>query len=1242
LCLPAPEAVRNSVTRVWNERVLKAGTIRISAILVLGLVIQVDVLTAQERNDEVRGRITTDSGVPIAGADVFVTIAPSAQTLRAVSDSSGLYSLAISGGTGEYLFYAGALGRKPFRRRLTGQGRDTVFTVDVQLGSATVVLNAVRVEGVKARPIRTLGGDPLEAGTNSIDKTVDGVFGALPPNLQGNLTAIAALVPGLTLRPDGYSALGVGSGQNQTTLNGLSVPSGDLPRRAQAKTRFSTSPWDPSLGGFSGVLSSVMLSKGQNISERSGEIAIDAPQLQFSDPAAKRLGQKFTNLDFSGSGSGALALDRLFYTYAAQLTRRSTFANSLLDLDPTALRTTGVAVDSASRLLRMLDTLGVELHRNDIPLHETVATTASFLARVDHDSRGTGDNGESGPAWWFSGYGSFRSSSAVAISPLVPPTSGGRGTDAIVGLQGLYSKYLGSRRNYLNETSSGLSLTAERSIPYLNIPSANVLVASDDGTGNAALGSLRFGSGALAYDRRTWSWEVVNQTAFLWHHRSDFPLKLSLRSRLDGFQRREGANRLGTYNFSSLSAVATNTPSSFSRTLDAPRTTGGQWLGTASLGGEWTRSQLTLMGGVRIDGNVFTGMPAQNPRVAQLFGHPTNHAPNGFGVSPRLGFTWRYTGSRGFTANGNPVSSVNRGGTQLRGGIGRFRSQLPSTLLSNAIVSTGLAGATRNLLCVGPATPVPDWNAYARDASLIPAECMGPSALIDSGVGVRLFDRSYAPPESWRAALGWTSTIGGMHVAVDGVYSLNLHQPSSVDLNFTGRDRFTLADEGRPVFVPSASIDPRTGLVSVSGGRVSPMFGRVVKSVSDLRGAARQLTAYAIPNLPDRFGLVTLAYTYAEAKAQVRGFDQTTGRDPRAVEWAPDPYTPRHSVLLQAARVFSKFGITTSIRAVSGSRYTPMVAGDINGDGLSNDRAFVFDPSAVGDTAVSRRLSALLGSGPSRVRDCLQRQIGRIAEPNSCVAPWSTTTNATVYFFPALPGTGGRTQVSLSLSNPIGGLDLLLHGANHLHGWGTSPLPDPVLYRVRAFDTSTSRFRYEVNPRFGSASPATSVFRNPFRVTLDVRIDLGRPYAEQQLDQGLRIRPSMRGTRAPADSIKKRYMEQNFTDVFGYLLSISDSLALSQHQIEQMEKEREALNARADAIYGELASYLAALPNAYDRQLALKHISDADERAWDAIYAERGFIKQLLTPGQIRLLPSDVYQMVTVANYRRRFFFGGF
>jgi hypothetical protein len=279
--------------------------------------------------------------------------------------------------------------------------------------------------------------------------------------------------------------------------------------------------------------------------------------------------------------------------------------------------------------------------------------------------------------------------------------------------------------------------------------------------------------------------------------------------------------------------------------------------------------------------------------------------------------------------------------------------------------------------------------------------------------------------------------------------------------------------------------------------------------------------------------------------------------------------------------------------------------------------------------------------GSPAAKSCLTPQAGTIAALNSCTGPWSATMNAGVFIFPTIPYTSDRARVSLTLYNVLGGLDELIHGNTHLQGWGMTPLPDPILLRVRGFDPASNAFLYDVNPRFGSTSLQTTSLRVPFRVTLDVSIDIGHSSAEQELDQNLRLRPSLVGTHAPVDSVKSRYMTRNFSDFFGFLLvRMKDSLALTNDQMRRMQDEREALRRRADTIYTRLAEYLVSLPEGYDRKAAIKKITDAGDQVWTEIDNEGKFLKQLLTPAQIRLLPPPIFNMIQAPDVHSRFFFG--
>jgi hypothetical protein len=322
------------------------------------------------------------------------------------------------------------------------------------------------------------------------------------------------------------------------------------------------------------------------------------------------------------------------------------------------------------------------------------------------------------------------------------------------------------------------------------------------------------------------------------------------------------------------------------------------------------------------------------------------------------------------------------------------------------------------------------------------------------------------------------------------------------------------------------------------------------------------------------------------------------------------------------------------------------VAGDVNGDGWFGDRAFIFDPSAAGmDTALARGLRDVLTSGSQSARNCLQSQLKTLAGRNSCVGPWSATMNASI-IASNIPRTDNRLIVTLNLSNPLGGLDQLLHGSDHLRGWGTTPFADGTLYQVRGFDAAAKRYLYQVNPRFGNTNPSANTFRSPFRLTLDVRMTLGHSSQEQAVVLNLRVKPPLAGTRATVDTIKNRYLLGNasgangYSDIYKLMLRFADSLALSRDQVEKIQARQKVMLSRADSLYGELAKYLVALPPDFSAKDAAKRVADAETDIWNIIYGEAPFLKELLTPGQIRLLPPPLFNMVTSPKPGGRFYYG--
>jgi len=249
----AVAALVPSTTQIARELLMRRNPAALAAVL-LSVLSLAQSAKAQARPHVIQGRVTSDSGAAISAADVFVTIAPSAEIVSAKSDATGNYRLTIANATGEYILNISALGYRNFHQRVTIKPGDSVATVNAKLAVNVQQVAAVRVQAQRPRPPRSFGQETGAPGTDGTNKTIDGVVNALPPELAGNIDAMAGLVPGLSLTSGGFSAFGLGADANMKTLNGMNFSGDAVPRDMNTSTRFISSPWDPTRGGFSGAL----------------------------------------------------------------------------------------------------------------------------------------------------------------------------------------------------------------------------------------------------------------------------------------------------------------------------------------------------------------------------------------------------------------------------------------------------------------------------------------------------------------------------------------------------------------------------------------------------------------------------------------------------------------------------------------------------------------------------------------------------------------------------------------------------------------------------------------------------------------------------------------------------------------------------------------------------------------------------------------------------------------------------
>jgi hypothetical protein len=1213
---------------------------------------QTPVAAPELRHEIVRGTVTAapPAGTrapnkPLGGVDVIVTRGPDRAFKSTKTDQSGSYSIDWPDGTGDYLVHISAPGYDTFRKRVTRAGSDTVYVVDVALrATAAQTLGPVVTTARRPRPDRN---PAFGADVGASEQLSGGLVGKLPPDVDGDLAAIGATMPGVTQTNGGISVLGLGADQNSTTLNGMAFSGADVPRDATTRVRVSASAYDPTRGWFSGANTNVELQPGNLFGGRRSHFTLDAPTFQYTDPVSARLGQRFTNGNVSLGADGELIENKWYYNMGLQGGRKAATVTSLASANADLLEHAGVSSDSAARFLSLLRSAGVPLTLNSIP-SSAITDNISFIGRFDRTPFDPETLGPAKTTWGLTAYAKLTRSGALATTPTATAGHAAKSSQEIASLGAQHSTYFG--RDYLADTRSTFSLTRNSIDPYSRLPDARVRVESDFDDATAGVASLQFGgNGAPAGNSKQWTWENATDIQFYASGTPRHRVKLSGDVRLDGYSQQITPNSLGTYFYNSLTDLANATPSSFTRTLNAPERTGAEWNGFVAASDLWRiNPSWQILYGARVEGNAFTDAPAYNPVVEQLFGARTDHSPNAFHVSPRFGFNYNRTGQIRNTQIASPLGRFT--GTTpgvLRGGFGEFRGLTPAALLSNALVSTGLPGSQSRLSCIGASVPAANWAAFASQASAIPSACAGGvSTFADASPTVLLFDPVWSMARSWRGNLAWSSVVKSFNYTVEGLYSLNLNQPGTYDLNFKNSPVFTLPDEGRAVFANASSIVPASGLVSPTDARVSNNYARVVSARGDARSVSKQGTIIISPNLAgtgfSNF-YVAGSYTLSSIRALQRGFDATTFGSPTERAWTRGDLDARHQLLLQAGYATNNITFTMLGRLQSGLPFTPVVSGDVNGDGVANDRAFVFDPVRVADPSLAQGMRDLVASSPSSVRNCITRQFNRAAGSASCEGPWTATLNTRL----GINGDGRRlsrrVNVGINLANPLGGLDQLLHGSNDLRGWGAAATPDPVLFNVRGWDPATKRFQYSVNPRFGNTRPSATTLRAPFRLTLDVAIDVGRPIEEQQVDRWLKPgRDGRKGLKADAQDLKRRY-ERNVPDLYNFVLQQSDSLLLSREQAEGIQKARAAYRINLDALWTRLADYLAALPDHYNSSEAYKRAEDAIDGAWEMTRVDlKENLPAILNPVQLQLLPSVVRSLVnSTGPVRIRVFIAG-
>jgi hypothetical protein len=1185
---------------------------------------------AAQSTDVIRGRVTGPDSLPIQGVTVTATSVSGNISRNSRTDKSGNFSISFPNGDGDYIVSFAALGFAARRFEVKRTADQEFLLADARLARSAVTLDAMKVESPRQRPDRNAA---LSTDISGTERGLGG--GVLGLDQLGDLNAMAGSLPGFSYipagadGPGGFSVFGLDQTQNLTTLNGLPAGTDGLPRDASVSSSVSTSPYDVARGGFSGGAINVRTRSGNNFVRRSMSFVGQAPQATWTDATGRTSGAQQTMGSLGGSVSGPIRFNKAYYTTSFQLNNTTRDLLSLMQQNAASLLTSGVAYDSVygSNPNAFFNQFGAGKTLAGVPANlpivpgDVLSRSGSIVGALDL----TPPSSTTGAAYNLTFNGNFGKNTPAFLNSLDLPSRGAEQKNWSAGVQGRHNAYFGF--GVLTETNVGVGVTGNAMDPYLRMPGGTVRLSSDVGGGAPVVRNIGFG-GSQSRSSSDQMNESFSNTLSWFSRNNKHRIKMTTELNYSHQTSESFAYEYGSYTYQTLQDLADNKPSSYSRQLTPRRTSIGNAIGGWSIGDSYRPSQdFQLQYGIRLDGNHFTTLPAYDDSVAKTFPGVNLKVPTPVYISPRIGFT-RTLGTAPEIIAFDGMFRAPR--NVISGGVGVFQNWANTGGLSQAIANHGnRTTGVLQLSCVGTATPTPDWSSLASSVFDVCADSLAPTQFSNNTPNVTAFARDFVSPRSLRSNLQWRGYPfkGRFSSTVNAQVSYNVNQPGNYDLNFNPSQQFALADEGnRPVYVQQSSIVASSGLIASRDAKVSQAFGRVTELRSDLTSHSEQLQFSLSPyNWNYSWGW-NLGYTVQTTRDQLRGFNSTAG-DPRDVAWGRSSFDARHDVrfgfnynLLGALRL----NWSQSFR--SGTPYTPMVAGDVNGDGYLNDRAFVFDPATAADPAVKTAMQSLLDNAPDNAKACLKKQLGNLAERSSCEGPWTSTAQLSVSLDPVKLRLPHRMGLSFSVSNPLGAADMLVHGESNMHGWGQSPQPDATLLSVRGFDSTSSsnatpRFRYEVNQRFGSTSLQNTLARNPVRIVMQARMDLGptteRQLLTQQLDRG-RAGAMIKAPKITEQNWKLQYSRGPVLNPLAQILTNADSMQLTRVQADSIAALNRWYTIRLDSIWTPIAKAFSDMPATYDQGQAYDRYREGREASVDLLIKVVPLVKGMLSSAQLR------------------------
>jgi hypothetical protein len=1050
---------------------------RIGPAFLLLLAAPIPALSAQTTDAAIVGRVRAGRE---ALAEVEVEVRNAATGFRSTitTNASGRFAFLQLPLGGPYRLTARRVGYEPEIRDGYRLGLGDRITVDLALRAAAVELATIEVRG------DTITERGQRIGGNS---RIDGEALATLPAVNRNFTDLAALTPAAgsqqslfgqrwtstDVRLDGLQA------RNLTRAGEYGAGPSTLSMEAIRGFEVNANVYDVTQGRQGGGSISAATRSGTNTLGGTvfGYYRSDGLSAGTDFLGRGRDVRDFTAVQWGASVGGPIVRDRAHFFVAFDRQDGSEPLFTGLVRTPAEEVVAGVAADSLSRLLSILESLyGLDAASQQLGRLDRSPTANTLFARVD----------------WSLG-ALHRLTLRHNYSDFDNPLSGG--VDQPITLEEARSNFrsrehqaLAALRSTLgaetqNELKLGFSSARRTLDPMTPLPRGFVRIRSNLPDGNVGDIRVQFGGNRLAPDdSRETQLQLIDH---LYVQRGNLLLTAGTDNSFARLTTFIAEGQSGLFEFETLADLEALRPFRFSRAVPrTPEPITHQHVVELGLfaQAEWRPTPaLAITGGIRWDAASFLTTPAYNLLVDEALGIRTDRRPESWlNLQPRAQLVW----------------IPGRGGRNIiRAGAGLFTAQLPYYAQHNQLLNDGLQVTDVD---VRTAIPAPDYPAFRSDPATIPGI---PSGTAAPPAFVNVVGDDFTLPRTFKASLSyqrhltdWLALTGSVLLSETG------HNYYYVDRNLVASPAFTLDNESdRPVFVPAVTIDSR-GRTNVRNALQDPRLSRVLELISIGEANQRSAVAEAVVRLPGG-GSAWLSYTWNRARdnstygcclARTATTFTAIQGDPRDLSgsWGPSDLDFRHKVVVAAASPeWGGFRVAARYVGQNGRPFSAVVNGDINGDeSNANDLALVFDPADPATAPdVAAAMQRVLDNPDNVAAEYLRENLGRIATRNGAFAPWNNRIDVRLS---KRIGTFRGQAAELTVD--------VFNFANLLDGdWGGQYLlpqgisnQNPVVQRIPllnvvGFDRATQRYVYSVNESFG-------VLQNqgdPYQIQLGMRYE---------------------------------------------------------------------------------------------------------------------------------------------------------